>query len=140
MPGETLFWFSGKVIDFAEAASRGEKEGNPLQVDRDRYIDVESPGLFLNHSCEPNAGLRDSVRLIALRRIKVGEEIRLDYSTELMERHWTMVCRCGSRQCRGLIVDFDLLPPAIREKRLRQKIVQPYIVQQLRLKKSRNEF
>jgi hypothetical protein len=130
-PGETVLWFSGKVVDFTEVVLRGETAGNPLQVDLDSFIDVEHLGLFVNHSCEPNVGLRDSLRLVALRAIAIGEEIRYDYSTEMLGTNWKMICRCGAAGCRGVIKDFDLLPPSIQAERLRQGNVQPYIVRQL---------
>jgi hypothetical protein len=100
-------------------------------VDWDRYIDSESPGLFLNHACDPNVGLRDSHCLVALRPLPAHCQIFMDYSTELCERNWTMRCLCASPRCRGLVIDFDLLPHSLRTRRLRQGIVQPYIVRQL---------
>jgi len=135
-PGETVLWFTGKLIDLAAVKTRGDKGGNTLQVDWDRYIDVEPPGLFVNHSCDPNAGLRDSHRLVTLRPIAQGEEIRMDYSTEMWRDIWNMECRCGSAHCRSMIVDFDLLPPPVQAERLRLGIVQPYIVRRLAGKRS----
>jgi hypothetical protein len=130
--GESVMWFTGRIIDFATVFARGmAAAGNPLQVDADRYIDVELHGLYVNHSCEPNVGLRDSHRLVALRPIAVNEEICMDYSTEMLERCWTMACRCGTAQCRGKVLDFDLLPAAVQAERLRLGIVQPFIVRQL---------
>ncbi|HRQ89320.1 MAG TPA: SET domain-containing protein [Bacteroidia bacterium] len=130
-PDETIFWFTGKMIDSAEVKSRGIAAGYPLQVDEDLFIDVGWPGLFVNHSCEPNAGLRDHRRLVALRPIDIGEEIRFDYSTEISGHWWTLQCRCGATNCRGQIADFDQLPPEVQAERLRQGIVQPYIVRLL---------
>jgi len=130
--GETIFWFSGKVIDYDEINARDPSlAGHPLQVDWNRYIDVDPPGYFVNHSCDPNTGLRDNLRLVALKPIKVGDEIRFDYSTETGGQRWTMNCRCGSNKCRGVIGDFDLLAPTLQRELLRLEIVQPYIVRRL---------
>src|SRR5258708_38238768 len=35
---------------------------------------------YLNHSCNPNSGIRDKVVIVAMRDIEKGEEITLDYS------------------------------------------------------------
>lgn len=83
--GETILRFTGPLIGLADAIAKGDTEGNPLQVSPTDYIDLEPPGVFANHSCEPNAGIRDNTILVALQLITVGEEIRYDYSTTMWE-------------------------------------------------------
>jgi hypothetical protein len=46
----------------------------------------------------------------------------------MLERHWTMQCACGNKNCRKVITDFDLLPAKIQSKYLQLKIVFPFIV------------
>ena len=41
-----------------------------------------SPIWYINHSCNANAGLRGSVSIIAMRDIKVGEEVVVDYFSQ----------------------------------------------------------
>ena len=126
--GEFLFRFSGPVITLAEAIKKGEAEGNVLQVAAWAYIDLEPPGVFANHSCQPNAGVRDGVCGYALRHIRPGEEILYDYSTTISERRWTMQCKCGTPACRGVIGDFHDLPLELQRRYLAIGIVQPFIV------------
>ncbi len=90
--GEWLFRFSGPVIGSAAASAKGETEGNVLQVGPTTYIDLEPPGVFINHSCNPNSGIRNNIEVFALQSIQVGEELRFDYSTTMSERRWTMRC------------------------------------------------
>ena len=47
----------------------------------DNYeVDYNKNGIFsVNHSCEPNCGIRNACGLVALRDIKDGEEITYDY-------------------------------------------------------------
>jgi SET domain-containing protein len=56
---------------------------------------------YINHSCEPNAYMRSTpgnkVIFFALRDIKVGEEITIDYR----DPNHPEVCRCGARNCRS---------------------------------------
>ena len=129
--GELLFRFSGPIITLAAAIEKGEAEGNVLQIGPSTYIDLESPGVFANHSCKPNAGVRDGVCGYALRHIAQDEEILYDYSTTISERRWTMHCRCGTPFCRGIIGDFHDLPLELQRRYLAMGIVQPFIVGEL---------
>lgn len=128
--GEWIFRFTGPEITFADAAAKNGTEGNALQIGPAIYLDLEAPGVFANHSCEPNAGIRDNVVVYALRTIRRGEEIYFDYSTTMSEKHWTMECRCGTPSCRGIIGDFQDLPGELQRRYLAMGIVQPFIVEE----------
>lgn len=126
-PGQLLFRFEGPLISRAEVNEKGDLEGNPVQIGPETYMDVKPPGVFINHSCDPNAGLYNLVEVRALRQIRAGEEVRIDYSTTMSEKRWTMVCRCGHDGCRGTIGDFHDLPAPLQERYLALGIVQPFI-------------
>jgi D-alanine-D-alanine ligase-like ATP-grasp enzyme len=55
-----------------------------------------------NHSCEANTAC-NGLNVVALRDIKKGEELTLDYAVFLDEHMESFVCHCGSKSCRGLI-------------------------------------
>jgi hypothetical protein len=131
--GELLFRFSGEIVTLSHALAKGDAEGNVLQIAPATYIDLEPPGVYANHSCEPNAGIRDLVSGFALRPISRGEEILYDYSTTMSEQRWTMRCHCGTPSCRGVIGDFHDLPPELQREYLAMRIVQPFIVAEWRL-------
>lgn len=126
--GEVILVFSGKTIMLEEAIAMGENECNPLQIGSTLYLDLIAPAVYLNHSCDPNAGIDSQLRLIAIRAIQRGEEIRYDYSTSMSERRWTMQCTCGSIQCRRTIQDFHFLTSEVKQRYLHLKIVVPFIV------------
>jgi hypothetical protein len=98
-----------------EVRAKGKAAANALQIGVDRYLYLDEPGRLVNHSCAPNAAVVDDTRLIALRALAPGEEIRFDYSTTISDG-WTMACRCGAAGCRGLIVAFQLLPEPLRRR------------------------
>jgi uncharacterized protein len=125
--GSLIYIFQGPIINFLQAKQKGEKECYPLQIDHDRYIDIEPPGCFSNHSCEPNAGIRNQIELTALRNIEEDEEIRYDYSTTMDEDHFTMPCRCGTPTCRGVVADFKLLSLLLQKTYLSLGIVMEFI-------------
>ncbi|MEI9943830.1 MAG: SET domain-containing protein-lysine N-methyltransferase [Chitinophagaceae bacterium] len=55
-----------------------------------------------NHSCDANTSL-DGLDVVALRNIKKGEELTLDYSHFLDENMEPFECKCGSASCRGSV-------------------------------------
>lgn len=59
-----------------------------------------------NHSCNANTGM-NGLNVVALRNIRMHEELTLDYSSFLDETMEPFECRCGADQCRGLIKGVD---------------------------------
>jgi hypothetical protein len=127
-PGENILAIEGPIIDFAETKRRGPRECMAIQIGPDRYIDTQPPGVFVNHSCEPNAGIRQNQNLVALRKIRPGQEIRYDYSTTMEEDSFVMQCLCGAPTCREWVRDFSTLPQPVRERYLVQDIVMDFIL------------
>jgi uncharacterized protein len=129
--GENILVFGGPIIDFAETKRRGPWKCMPLQIGPNQYFDTRPPGIFVNHSCNPNAGIRNDRDLVALRDIRAGEEIRFDYSTTMDERSFTMRCLCGALDCRRIIADFSSLPEEVREHYLEAGIVMGFIARKV---------
>ncbi len=138
-PRETILFVTGPVVSFSESMRLPDEGVNTIQIGQDAYVDPLFPSRFLNHSCEPNAGLIDETCLIALRQIKPGEEIRYDYSTALLERFWTLDCCCGSPNCRSVVGDFDYLPRKTQQDYLRIGVVQRFIVEAITADESKEQ-
>ena len=139
-PREIILFVTGPVVSFAESMDLPDEGENTVQIEQDAYVDPLFPGRFLNHSCEPNAGIVSETCLIALRQIKPGEEIRYDYSTALLERFWSLDCNCGAATCRSTVGDFDNLPPKTQHRYLELGIVQPFIVSALKTRQLSGEL
>ena len=116
-----------------------DKVPSPMHGTADRFVQV-TPDAYLgpsggiddliNHSCQPNAGLRFTtagVFLIAIRPIAPGDEITWDYSTTLAGSNWHMICRCQSVGCRRIIGDFATLSPERRQWYRARNLVPPYL-------------
>ena len=127
-PDEEILLFTGREIDFDATLAKGDRECDAFQVAPGRYIDLDPPGVYINHSCDPNTGVRDGFRLVALTALQPGEEIRFDYSTTMGEDHWTLQCSCGSPRCRGIIRDFKFLPRELQIERVRRQIVPQFLI------------
>ena len=130
--GELILVFEGRMIDFAETLRRGPRECMAIQIGPNQYIDTQAPGVFANHSCAPNAGIRNDRELVALRTIRPEEEIRYDYSTTMDEKSFTMLCRCGAPSCRQIVTDFSELPADVQEFYVSRKLVMSFIIRRLR--------
>ncbi len=86
-----------------------------VQFEEHKWIDYQSNGCYINHSCEPNCGVKGNFQIVAMRDIKKGEELTYDY--EMTENSdWRMECKCGSKSCRKIIGAYDNMPPSVREK------------------------
>ncbi|MBI2054815.1 MAG: SET domain-containing protein-lysine N-methyltransferase [Candidatus Sungbacteria bacterium] len=77
--------------------------------------DVAKSMLYLNHSCEPNLGVKGNIVFVALRDIKPGEELTFDYAMTDNEQY-TMKCNCKMMSCRKIVTGRDW-----RKKRLQRK-------------------
>lgn len=129
--GSIIVAIKGQKLNFSDSLDLGDRESYCLQVGLDKYIIPEPPFLYSNHSCDPNSGINIKLELFALRSIEEDEELLWDYSSSMLERHWTMHCHCGSPSCRQVITDFDLLPVDTQERYRRLGIVLPFIIHHL---------
>ena len=129
--GTKILKITGQEISKSAAISLGDFECYPLQIAIDKYIAPfplpKNLWGFANHSCNPNCGIKDDQYLIAIKDIKAGEELFYDYSTTMLEKHWTMPCSCGSSTCRNTITDFDLLPIDVQQKYFKLGIILQFI-------------
>lgn len=96
-----------------------------LQVDRDFVIGLLkkeelSNTDYLNHNCNPNAGIKGQISVVAMKDIKKGEEVTFDYGTVLYREegapHYSFKCLCGSKECRGEVTQFDWKIPSVQKK------------------------
>ncbi len=77
-----------------------------------------------NHSCQPNT-VCHGLNVIALRKIKAGEELTLDYSNFLDESAESFICKCGAANCRGEIRGTSHNSVTDREQLARNRGVRP---------------
>jgi SET domain-containing protein len=100
--------YSGERIPNAEANRRANRKKLRICAINQRWsLDGSRGGNgthYINHSCEPNAFMKilhEHILFIALRDIKPGEEITIDYESTLHSD--SKRCTCGARTCRGTI-------------------------------------
>ncbi len=111
---EVILKFSGEIIAKDELPpSRANGHDHFMQIGIDIYLGPSGKDDdYVNHSCDPNAGVQfksDGIYLIAIKSISPGEEITWDYSTTLFKSEWSMVCDCRTSVCRKVIRRFSSL-------------------------------
>ncbi len=113
---EAVLEFNGPRvhIDRLEGIPR-EVQDHLFNIGVGEYLIAREPGVYTNHSCDPNAGIVRDVLLVALRDIQKDEEVTFDYSM-ITADGWTLPCLCGSPACRKIIGDYRDLPEAIKIK------------------------
>ena len=126
--GEDLLTFGGPFVQLKDVYDQARF----LQIDRNLYLgssgDIDD---LVNHSCEPNCGLKEengNIHLFTLREIAFAEEITFDYSTSMGNGLWTMSCSCGSKKCREKITDFKCLSALLQEKYIQKGIVLKFLI------------
>lgn len=93
-----------------------------LQIAEDMYVcplvESEIPHVmnYINHSCNPNMGLRGQLFTVAMRDIEVGEELTADYCIAYTESEFEIDCTCGAVGCRGRISSDDWQIPSLQKK------------------------
>ena len=102
---------------------------DPLQISRRMYIDLDELPRSINHSCDPNCGIRNENQLFALRDIKNGEELSYDYSTTVpkYKSWWKMRCHCGSKNCRKIISSYNTIPKSQLQNYLKLRVLPLWI-------------
>jgi len=137
-PGERILRIEGRIVDHEVLWRRqGSRfSANCFRFGPETYLDPgNGPGCFVNHSCDPNAGIqksRNRLYLFAAKRIAAGAEITIDYSTTLGDDDiWTMRCKCGHPRCRRTIRNFGSLPVEVKRRYLARSMVPGYIIRTL---------
>ena len=115
--GELLVVWGGEVVGGdALRAMSVDRFRLALQIEEDLYLLTanEGPADWVNHSCEPNAGLQGQVVLVALRDIRAGDEITFDYATSDGSAYDEFECGCGARTCRRHMTGDDWKLPELQ--------------------------
>jgi uncharacterized protein len=112
---EIIAEFDGEVYGWDDKWT-DELVDHCIQFEEKKWRDSKGIARLINHSCEPNCGIKNLFQVVAMRNLKSGEEVTWDY--EMTEKHpyWRMNCKCGSKICRKIIGNYDNMPTEIRKK------------------------
>lgn len=118
--GELLMVWGGNILTGAQLETAPEALVRfSVQVEEDLYLTTVTPpesADFVNHSCDPNAGLSSSISLVALRPIMPGEEVCYDYAMSDGSPYDEFDCACGSPLCRQQVTGNDWQLPELQAR------------------------
>lgn len=115
--GTQIIEYKGKLIskelsDKQETRHRKKGELWIFSLNDQYDIDASRGGndaRYINHSCEPNCEAvnydDEEVWIEAIRDIKKGEELTYEYGFDEPDSDYP--CFCGSKHCRGWIIDSE---------------------------------
>jgi SET domain-containing protein len=114
--GEIVAVFDGPIYDEDFDDWTRDLQNHAIQIGRAKWRDSKGLARWINHSCEPNCGVKSLVKIVAMRRIEAGEQITWDYEMTEKSDWWRMRCRCGSSMCRKWIGNYANMPRGVRRK------------------------
>jgi hypothetical protein len=105
-------------------------DSHATQIGPDRWARHGGLGPMVNHSCDPNCGVRlndaDAFDFVARRSIAAGQELTFDYAMRNFTiDHFPASCLCGTSRCRGSVTGWKDLPAA--RKSVYGELVAPYL-------------
>jgi SET domain-containing protein len=109
--GEIVYIKGGHVLSRSELFSSGIINSY-LPISDDYYLgaisaeEEDAIKLYNNHSCDPNCGMHGEITFVAIRDIKPGEELTVDYAF-IDNEDYSFECQCGSVKCRHTVTGFD---------------------------------
>ena len=111
-----------------------ENHSHASQIGENEYVLHAGLITKVNHSCDPNCGIRVNETgahdFISIRHISIHEEITFDYAMRNYGvDYFPSQCTCGSKICRGKIRGWKNLP---LNKRIEYKgFIAPYLIELL---------
>lgn len=117
--------FGGKVYTAEEISNLPDDsfvKDVATQLNNDFFLgplnenDVER-GFFINHRCEPNARIKNSIFLVTIKSLVPDEELTFDYAHS-HNKQINMQCSCGAKSCRKIIRNDDYLNPEYASKNM----------------------
>src|SRR3989344_4684432 len=117
--GETVFILKGELKKWIVTNKTTAQAGqNWVGTGKNLWIDPAGIFQYLNHSCNPNMGIKGKVVFVAIKDIKEGEEITIDYSITEETILWDMKNSeklKDSKKYRKIIRSIQFLPESVNK-------------------------
>lgn len=113
MKGDVVGIKGGHIFDRATLHRVKDDVGDSYFQVHDNFFvgpmtkeEVSESMIYLNHSCEPNAGVEGNIVFVAMRDIAAGEEVTIDYVMTDGD-DFSFACGCRSPRCRKVVTGDD---------------------------------
>jgi SET domain-containing protein len=123
LPQGTIVVVKGGHIFDKETRDRNFQILGPaeIQIADDLFLgpssveEREASMMYLNHSCDPNVGVRGQILFVTMRDVRQSEELTVDYAM-MDNEDYEMTCHCGAKACRGVVTGFDWRMPELQRR------------------------
>jgi hypothetical protein len=117
--GTTIARFEGPIVPWRDVPAAEVCHAVLLQGDD--WLVPTSDARYVNHSCDPNCTVDDSLAIVTTRPVADGEQLTFSYDTLSMaefmaappcyfwDARWSFDCRCGAPACVGRIDRYRIL-------------------------------
>lgn len=109
--GSYIATFGGPVLTAAAFSLQSpDVRSRSIQIEHASFVTgppQREPGDSINHSCEPNCGMRNATQIVAMRDVLEGEELTYDYAMSDTADYDEFRCGCGTQTCRGTVTGND---------------------------------
>ena len=118
--GSHIATFGGPIL-VAEQFSlqTADVRSRSIQIERGSFVNGpphREPGDSINHSCEPNCGMRNATQIVTMRDVLKGEELTYDYAMSDTSDYDEFRCGCGTQSCRDTVTGADWKLPDIQAR------------------------
>lgn len=114
--GEVIAIFDGRRFDDDFDGWTEDLLMHAIQYDKAKWRDSKGIARLINHSCDPNCGIKKLFQVVAMRDIAKGEQVTWDYEMTEKSDWFRMKCKCGALGCRKVIGNYKNMPRKIRKK------------------------
>jgi uncharacterized protein len=127
--GEMLFVMGGYILTIEDENNlKGVVTDKPIEISEWFSIGPRKPAdlnrmpqHYVNHSCNPNAGFKGQIFMVAMKKIRGGVQITYDYAMVMTANpasntYFKMRCLCGAQNCRGYITEDDWRQTELQKK------------------------
>lgn len=127
--GDILLIMGGYILTIKDENNlKGNIADKPIEISENFSIGPRNnsdlllmPQHYINHSCNPNAGFKGQIFMVAIKNIRKGEEIVYDYSMVMhpnnrSDSYFKIKCLCGDKKCRKYITEDDWKIPELQKK------------------------
>ena len=138
--GTSVATFGGTALTHSVFAQYdADRRSRSIQVDSNLIFlgpPIREPGDSINHSCEPNCGMRNATTIVAMRDIAIGEELTFDYAMSDASAYDEFDCNCGTSLCRGRVCADDWRLDTLRHRY--KGFFSPYIQRRIEAERHRS--
>ncbi|MFX1381204.1 MAG: SET domain-containing protein-lysine N-methyltransferase [Promethearchaeota archaeon] len=106
--GTAVQKYEGSIVPWEQVPN--DEIRYAILVSDDQWMIIKTDARYINHSCDPNCIINESLEVVTIRPVNKDEEITVRYNVVyknenpgMWDNRWSFKCLCGSKICQGVI-------------------------------------